>query len=236
MKHEFGRIIVVALGGSIVYPEQIDYVFLRRFKKFILRLIKKGRKFVIVVGGGRLSRIYQEAASKVSKLTNEDKDWLGIHATRSNAHLLRTIFREVADPVVIDKRFKIKDLRYKVTIASGWRPGWSTDYIAAALAVDFKIPEIIIAGKPAYVYDRDPHPKNGKKVDAKPLRELTWAHYRRMIPAKWVPGTHAPVDPIGAKLAEEKRIKAIIINGKNLKNFENLLQGRNFRGTIITSG
>ncbi|KKU15147.1 hypothetical protein A3A20_01100 [Candidatus Wolfebacteria bacterium RIFCSPLOWO2_01_FULL_45_19] len=235
MNYRFDKAIIIALGGSIMYPDNIDFRFLKKFRKFIKRSTGRNRKFIIIVaGGGRLSRIYQHAASKITKLTNYDKDWLGIHATRSNAHLLRTIFRETADQVVIDERGRIKKLRYPITIASGWRPGWSTDYIAAALAVDFKVSEIIIAGKPAYVYDKDPNTKRGKKVmDAKPFKKLSWAHYRRMIPRKWVPGAHAPVDPVGAKLAQEKGIKAIVINGKNLKNFENLLRGDKFRGTII---
>ncbi len=215
-----------------MYPEQIDHHFLRAFKKFIERFVKKSNRFIIVTGGGRISRVYQEAASKVTRLTNDDKDWLGIHATRTNAHLLRTIFREYADPVVIDSRNKIKKLRYPVTIASGWRPGWSTDYISVALAVDFGTPEVIIAGKPAYVYDRDPHAKDGGDK-ARPIKELSWKKYRRMIPSKWVPGAHAPVDPVGARLAQQKKIKAIIINGKDIKNFGNLLSGKNFEGTVI---
>ncbi|MBI4034032.1 MAG: UMP kinase [Candidatus Brennerbacteria bacterium] len=227
------KTIVAALGGSIVFPDQIDWVFLRRFRSFVLQYVKKGKKFVIVVGGGRLSRMYIEAAGKITTVKNGDKDWLGIHATRSNAQLLRTIFRDIADPVVIDRRHKFRKLRFPVTIASGWRPGWSTDYVASVLAKDFGAKEFIVAGKPAYVYDRDPHPKNGKKVDAKPLRELTWAHYRKMVPAKWTPGSHAPVDPIAARFAQKAGLKAIIINGKDLKNFDNLLRGRNFKGSLI---
>lgn len=233
MKYCFGKIIVIALGGSIIYPEQINYTFLRKFKKFILPFIARGSKFIVVAGGGKLSRVYQEAASKISKVTNEDKDWLGIHATRSNAHLLRTIFRKVADPVVIDERWKIRKLRYPITIASGWRPGWSTDFIAVQLADDFGVREVVIAGKPAYVYDRDPHGKSGRR--ARPLRELSWRDYRKMIPSRWIPGSHAPVDPVAAKLAQAKRIKAIIIDGRNLKNFSKLLRGENFDGTIISN-
>src|SRR3989344_2772574 len=117
MRHKFGKTVVVSLGGSIMYPEHIDHEFLRKFRSFIMRFAKN-RRFVIVAGGGRLSRLYQEAASKVTKVTDEDKDWLGIHATRSNGHLLRTIFREIADPVVIDGLEKIRRPGFPVTIAS----------------------------------------------------------------------------------------------------------------------
>jgi hypothetical protein len=34
-------------------------------------------------------------------LPDEDLDWLGVHATRLNAHLFRTIFRDLAHPVIL---------------------------------------------------------------------------------------------------------------------------------------
>lgn len=229
MNYRFGNTIVIALGGSIMYPKEIDVLFLKNFKTFILKRLQNDSRFVIAVGGGRICRIYQEAAAKIAKVTDEDKDWIGIHTTRSNAHLLRTMFRGVADPVVIDSRHKIKKLRYPVTIASGWRPGWSTDYVATALTADFETKEVVIAGKPDFVYDKD----FSKHNDAKPIEELSWIDYRKLIPKKWKPGLHAPVDPVAAKLAGQKKIKAIIVNGKDLKNFSNLLSGRDFQGTLI---
>ena len=229
MKYKFSKTVVVALGGSIVYPDGIDVQFLKDFKKFIAPFLKRGTKFVLVIGSGKLSRNFQEAAEKVSRVTDEDKDWIGIHATRLNAHLLRTIFRDVADPVIIDIRGKIKKLRAPMTIASGWRPGWSTDYVAMRIAADFGVGEAIIAGKPAHVYSKD----NTKYDDAVPLHELSWREYRKLIPSKWKPGLHAPVDPVGAALGAREGVRAIIIDGRNLKNFATLLNGKEFKGTII---
>ena len=128
---EKNKTIIIALGGSIIFPENIDIKFLKNFKNFVQKWHRK-KKFIIVIGGGQLCRIYQRAASQITNINNEDRDWLGIHVTRVNAHLLRTIFREIADPVVIDNVDKIKNLKYSVTIASGWKPGWSTDYVAIA--------------------------------------------------------------------------------------------------------
>lgn len=228
MKYIFKKTVIIILGGSIIFPNEIDWRFLKKFRVFINKWVKR-KQFIIVTGGGRLSRIYQSAAEKIVSVTDEDKDWLGIHATRSNAHLLRTIFRDMADPMVIDKRYKIDKLRYPITIASGSRPGWSTDYIGIVLAEDFKIPEVIVAGKPAYVYTKDNHIHKS----VKPLISLNWSDYQKLIPQKWTPGIHAPVDPVGARLAKEKGITAIIINGKNLKNFDNLLAGKDFKGSVI---
>lgn len=252
MSYKLGGTVVIGLGGSVVYPNEIDPVrnsppkgpsgalrasvisngidvsFLKELRSLIKNQVKKGRKFVIVVGGGRISRVYQEAAGRIVKVTDEDKDWIGIHATRTNAQLLRTIFRELADPVVFDARHKISKLKYPVTIASGWRPGWSTDYVAVQIAVDFKISEVLVWGKPSHVFNKDP----SKFRDAKPFSEISWKEYRKLIPEKWSPGAHAPVDTIAAKLADKESKKCIVI-GKSLKNCKNLLGGREFKGTVI---
>jgi uridylate kinase len=249
------KIIVIALGGSIVYPgtepDGIDTEFLKKFKRFITQFLRrrgaKGRdsvRFVFVVGGGKLARRFQDAAHRVSKLTDEDKDWIGIHATRLNGHLLRTIFRDVADPVMIDKRGRIKRLTHPVTIAAGWRPGWSTDYVAMQIAADFGASEAIIAGKPSHVFDRDPakattggRSKHGSINSANPppksFDALTWREYRKLIPSKWSPGMGAPVDPVAAALGVRASIRAIVIDGRNLTNFAALLNGKEFRGTIV---
>src|SRR3989344_6620071 len=252
MRHKFRKTVVVSLGGSIMYPEQIDYEFLRKFRHFIMRFAKK-RRFISVAGGGRLSRLYQEAAAKITRVTDEDKDWLGIHATRSNAQLLRTIFYEIADPVVIDEHDKIRRPVYPVTIASGWRPGWSTDFIAIAIAEKLGVKEVIIAGKPSHVYpirgrEGPPHTSslrgrqrasasNGaydKHLDInRPYSQISWKKYRRLIPKKWSPGLHSPVDPVGAELAERRGIASLLINGNNLENFSRLLGGAAFEGTVI---
>lgn len=229
MKYKFGKKIVVALGGSIVHPDGIAARFVADFRRFIEKFVKKGFRFVIVVGGGRLARTYQEAAERVAPLADNDKDWLGIHATRMNAHLIRTVFRNIANPVIINTRGKVKKLDYPVTVSGGWQPGWSTDYVAVALAEDFKVPEVVIVGKPDYVYDKDPHAfKN-----AQPLPEISWKDYRKLIPKKWTPGFHSPVDPVAAKLGEEQAIKALVVSG-DLKNLENLFSGKDFEGTLIS--
>ncbi len=229
MKYTFGKTVVVALGGSIVHPDGIDTKFLKNFKKFLVPFFGRGVKFVFVVGGGRLARRFQDAASEVTRVTDEDKDWIGIHSTRLNAHLLRTIFRGIAYPVIIDAREKVKKVRYPVTIGAGWRPGWSTDYVAMQIAADLGVGETIIAGNPSHVYEKDP----AKHPHAKRFNVLSWPEYRKLIPRTWKPGLHAPVDPVGAALGEREGVKAIIIDGRNMANFRNLLNGKEFRGTII---
>ncbi len=231
MKYIFKqKTIVVDLGGSIVHPQEIDVEYIRSFAAFIRAEIKNGRRFLIVIGGGKLARIFIGAAEQIAPITDEEKDWLGVYATRLNGQLLRAIFEDIVDPIVIHRRFKIDSIRYPVTIASGWQPGWSTDYVSMALASDLGLKDIIIAGSPDYVYDKDFE----KYQDAKPFKTLTWQKYRTLIPRKWKPGFSSPIDPIAAKHAEIKKLTGIVIGGRDLKNFKNLLAGKDFKGTIVS--
>ena len=229
MKYAVGKTVVVALGGSVVFPDDVDWKLLRAFRAGIKKWSRK-RRFIVVVGGGRLCRMYLEAAAKVVRLTDRDKDWVGIHATRANAHLVRAVLHDVADTCVIDERFKMKRLHRPVTVAAGWKPGWSTDFVSFALARDFGAKEVIIAGKPSHVYNKD----NRKHADAKAYSALTWGQYKKLVPAKWAPGAHVPVDPVAARFAHRQGIKAIVVSGRDLKNMDALLRGQNFRGTIIS--
>jgi uridylate kinase len=205
--------------------------FLKNLRKFILPFLKEGKKIILVIGGGKICRDYQNAAAKIVDISDEDKDWIGIHATRLNAHLLRAIFFDVAHPVVLDNPFKkIKnEEKYNLFIASGWRPGWSTDYVAVLLAHRFGTNRLIVATKVPYVYDSDIE----KNKRAKPFKEISWKDYRKMVGDVWIPGLKMPVDPIAAKLAQSLKVEAIVARGTDLKNMENILRGKKFRGTII---
>ena len=231
MNSDSDETIVIALGGSIIVSRNIQAHFLTQFRKFILKFLKEGKRFVIVAGGGRVARNYQDAASKIVKLSDEDQDWIGIHATRLNAHLLRAIFFDVAHPVVLDsplKKIKNED-KYNLFIASGWRPGWSTDYVAVMLASRFQTKRLIIATKIPYVYDEDIE----KNKRARPLKDISWREYRKMVGDTWTPGLKTPVDPVAAKLAQSLKIEVIVARGTDLENLENILRGKKFRGTLI---
>lgn len=225
------KTVLIGLGGSIICPQpgKINTAFLKRFKKLILKLIKRGYRFIIVAGGGKTCRLYQGAAAKIVKLSYEDIDWLGIHATRLNAHLLRTIFRESAYPVVLDEPKKPIKNNWRLLIAAGWKPGWSTDYIAVLLAKRFKVKKIIDAGNIPFVYNKDLL----KYKNASPIKKISWKNYQELVGVNWIPGLAAPIDPIAAKLARKLKIPALIIKGTELKNLEKVILGQKFKGTII---
>jgi len=221
--------IVISLGGSLALPNEIDINFLKKFKRFIERYVRFGFCFVIVVGGGSVARKYQKAAQKIGALTRDDLDWLGIHATRLNAHLLRTVFKRIAYSHVVTDPTKKEGSNYSVIIASGWKPGWSTDYDSVLLAKTFGAKTILNLSNISYVYSRDPK----KNKNAKPLKNLLWKDFRKIVGNRWDPGANLPFDPVASKLAERFKFRVIILNGKNLKNVSQCIAGKSFIGTEI---
>ncbi len=229
------ELIVISLGGSLIVPDEIDWRFLRKFRHLLIKQIKAGKRFVIVTGGGHTARLYQKAANLTVRLTANDSDWIGIHATRLNAHLIKTIFRSYAHPR-INKNPLTKENLHKhfskgegLMVAAGWRPGWSTDYVATILAERLGARTVINLSNVKYVYNKDPN----KFKDAKKISKISWKDFRKIVGNKWDPGLNAPFDPIASKHAQKQELKIIIADGKNMKNLQKIFAGKEFQGTII---
>ncbi|MDO8621079.1 MAG: UMP kinase [Candidatus Levybacteria bacterium] len=226
--------VVISVGGSLIVPNGgIDTDFLIKFNKFVrAQLAKnKNRQFFLIVGGGSTTRHYQKAAREVigDKLTRDDLDWLGIHATRLNAHLVRTIFRDIAHHYILKHYEIIRKVEESVVVGSGWKPGWSTDFCAIMACQDYDVKTVINLSNIDQIYDKDPN----KFKDARPIDKISWKELRKLVGNEWIPGMHAPFDPIAAKKAEELGLKVVIMNGSNLENVQNYMDGKKFTGTVI---
>ncbi|MEK9151488.1 MAG: UMP kinase [Patescibacteria group bacterium] len=232
MRHPHKERILISLGGSLLVPDEIDWRFISRFKRFIIKHIHLGYSFILVTGGGRTARKYIEAAAKISKITDDDSDWLGIHATRMNAHFIRTVFRTHAHARINTNPHNLEDfydVKEPILVAAGWRPGCSTDYDAVLLGKYLDVKRIINLSNIDYVYDKDPR----KHPDAKKIRKISWKAFRKIVGDKWNPGMSAPFDPIASKLAEAEDMEVAILNGENLENIEKYLAHKSFIGTVI---
>lgn len=223
--------IVISLGGSLVVPDEIDVRFIGRFHDLLVRHLKRGQRFILIVGGGKLARRYQHAAKGIVRLSPDDLDWLGIHATRLNAHLLRTIFRHWAYPKLITSRRKINaHIHAPVIVAAGFKPGSSTDYDAVLLARAYGATTILNLSNIDWVYTADPR----KHPNAKRLLSLTWTAFRKMFGSQWDPGANVPFDPVASTWAKRWGMKVIITRGTDLKNLAQHLAGKPAKGTVIT--
>ena len=228
MQHET---IIISVGGSMIVPGEIDTAFLSSFKTLIEKEIANGRSFVIIAGGGKTARKYMDAARAVADLTPDDVDWLGIHATRLNGHLLRAIFRDHAHPVMITNPDDILDLKKDtpLIIAAGYRPGASTDLRAVQIAHRRGATKVINLSNIDHVYTADPK----KDPSATPIETISWSDFRKLIPAEWDPGLSSPFDPVAAREAEAHGIEVAIINGAKQGELANCIEGKPFVGTRI---
>ena len=226
--------IVLSVGGSLLVPNGgVSVDFLKSLNTFVRAELAEDptRQFFLVVGGGTISRQYRDVGREVvgHELTAEDLDWLGIHATKLNAHLVRTIFRDIAHPYVIKHYEIIRKAEEPVIVAAGWKPGWSTDFCATMICEDYNVKTILNLTNIPQVYTGDP------KIDPKavPMSKINWTDFRKLVGDTWDPGMNMPFDPIASKKAQELGLKVIIIKGDDFTNIKNALEGRDFLGTTI---
>lgn len=220
--------LVISLGGSLIVPDQINVAFLREFKS-VIDDYSHQYKFILIAGGGRTARNYIQAASQVTQLTKDDLDWIGIHSTRLNAQLLRDIFRKKANRIVVKNPERVLPFKEDILVAAGWRPGNSTDLVAVKLAEKFKIDTVINLSNIDYVYTADPR----KDPKAKPMTNMSWVDFRKLVGNKWDPGLSAPFDPVASKLAHKLDLRVVIMNGNPLANLRHFLANKAFVGTVI---
>ena len=240
--------IVISLGGSIVAPQGgPDGVFLSRFREILLSWLEKTEgKAIVVVGGGTAARQWQKAyreflaqpssAAAFQSLLSGDMeeldaslDRIGIAATRLNAQLVREAFADYCpDAVVTDPSSDIA-MHGKLLIASGWKPGFSTDYDAVLLAERFHAEKIINLSNIAQIYSADPR----KEPSARPLDHISFDALLKMTGKEWNPGANVPFDPIAAMKARELGLRIIFASGTDLDNVSGILNENSFVGTII---
>ncbi len=223
-------ILILSLGGSLIAPKEgINATFLADFRTLLERHIREGKRFVLICGGGKTAREYQGAARELGELTRDSLDWIGIHATRLNAHLVRTMFGKLAHGRVVSDPKGARGWKTPVLVAAGWKPGCSTDYDAVLLAKALGAKMLVNLSNIDYVYDKDPHAHK----DAKPICEMSWKQLRKLVGSRWDPGAHVPFDPVASKGAEKIGLTVIVTNGKNLKNLDDIIAGHTFTGTVI---
>ena len=229
-------VTVLSVGGSIVAPDKPDFDFLDKFSKIIRAWLSQdlSRKLIMVIGGGAPARDYQNAYRKVCDLRkapakNDEADWIGIMATRLNAQLVKAVFEDLCpNPVVYDPT-AVDDFRGQILVAAGWKPGFSTDNDAVVLAERFSGNLVVNLSNIAKVYTDDPK----KNPEARPIDSISWEDFIKIVGTEWVPGKNTPFDPIASQRAQKAGIKVICAAGKDIENLENILNGKDFKGTVI---
>ncbi len=223
---------VISLGGSIIAPKSVDTAYLTGFFRLVEGHLEadKGRKLIIVCGGGTLARDYQAALRAVAPdARKEDEDWVGIAATRVNGELIRRMLRRWCVEDLVTDPTAVSVFAGRVLVAAGWKPGFSTDNDAVVLAQRFSAGTVINLSNIAKVYSGDPK----RDPAARPLDTVSWKDLLRIVGSEWTPGMNTPFDPTAARAAAGSRIRVIYAEGRDLENLAKILEGRSFVGTTI---
>lgn len=228
------KVITLSLGGSLIIPEKINYDFLKKFKETILKNTKKN-KFVIVCGGGKTARNYIGGLKKV-KLTQKEffQSIMGIAATRLNARFMTYFFEKNTNKKIPSDMGEIKNLLSKHDVvfcgALRYSKKETSDATATKLANYFKSIFINLTDVNG-LYTKDPI----KYKNAKLISKINWKEFQKMAnKTKFNPGQHFVLDQNAAKIIKSKKITTYII-GPKIKEFENILNNKQFIGTIITN-
>ncbi|MEK6912916.1 MAG: UMP kinase [Nanoarchaeota archaeon] len=225
------KVIVLSLGGSLIIPDKVDVAFLKKFKKSILRNTKD-YKFIIVCGGGSIARKYISALEQEG-INIHLQGLIGIATTRTNARFMNYFFNmdsESGIPTHVNNIKKILDKKDIVFCgALTYKTGATTDAQAADIAAHFKSPFINLTNV-AGLYTKNPV----KFKDAKFVPKISWSDFYKMAnKEKFHPGQHFVIDQTASKIIRDKKITTYVL-GQDLNQLENVLNGKKFKGTLIS--
>jgi uridylate kinase len=260
-KFKMNNWTVLKLGGSILSPKEtinrknkvlFDYEFALKFLESIKTWQQKKliEKIAIIVGGGTLNKQYLETTLEfleenkfsTKEVSNNLKDHVGIAAIALNAHtflILATsyfskeaVYQDVIKYKDYDRLedFKIKD-RVQILVGGRHKPGFSSDLDALNLAKFLNSNKVISLKNVDGIYDKDPN----KHTDARYFKNLTWNEYKKILgDVKYEPRSHFPIDVVATKEAAKNNLEFVVMDGRDLKNFEKYLKKEEFRGTKVS--
>ncbi len=206
---------------------RIKHEYVKKFSEMIKKFLKKGYRFIIVVGGGDIAREYINVAKK---FINDDVfcDKIGIAVTRLNAMILIAALKGyVYEEVITDTKGLSFD--NKIKILGGTVPGQTTDSVAAEAARESRADLLIYATNVDGIYDKDPRIYK----DAKLIRRISFDELVKYSIRKHEAGIRGVIDKKAAEIIRRNKIRTIFLNGKRIENIEKALLGEDV-GTIIS--
>lgn len=224
------KTIVISLGGSLVVPGRIDSLYLKKFAKFVSKLIKKYR-VVIVTGGGVTARYYMSAVRKI-KLEEPYTSLVGIESTKLNAALVASYLKHFH--LIPDSLQEVKKVLNKkglvVCGALGFEPDMTSDGDAANIARYLKAHSFINLTNVDGLYTANPK----KSAFARRIPTISFHGFKEKVDKiKFKAGQHFVLDQFAANVICKEKIETAIINGKRFKEVIKFLDGKKFIGTVI---
>ena len=223
--------VVLSLGGSVLIKDNApDTTYIRALAKVLLGVSSR-HKLYVVVGGGKVARNYIKSGRDLGA-DETFLDEIGIEVTRLNARLVITALGDRAfhvPPKNYDEALHAgKD--HPIVVMGGVSPGITTDAVSALLAERVKAKRLVNATSVDGAYTADP------KKDPSATMILKMSHRELVRLVGEAPSSAGPnnvFDAVGARVLERSKIGLAIVDGKNLSNLIDALEGRKFKGTLV---
>ncbi len=225
------KVVVLSLGGSLIIPEEINDKYLKEFKKILLKNSRK-YKFIVVCGGGSIARKYIYSLREQG-INEKFQNLAGISATRMNARFMNYFFNQESLNGIPQKIKEIQNYLKKQEIvfcgALEYEPKQTSDSTSAEIAKHFKSDFINLTNVQG-LYNKNPK----KFRSAKFISEISWKEFDKMAnKLKYSPGQHFVLDQTASKIILKNKIPTYII-GEDLKQLDNLLNNKKFKGTKVS--
>ncbi len=221
--------IVIKISGSLLFPP--DKKYYEKIRDSIEKIINKGYKIGIVVGGGPLARSYINSLRELN-VQESILDILGIESARLNALSLSSALQPYSIPKVP------KDLSEAIEIFSnnlipilgGLQPGHSTNAVSMILAESLNAKVVInMLNNVDGVYTGNPNDPLSKKLD-----KITYKEMEELIKnMDQVAGGYELLDHVAFELIKRSKIKVIFINGKDPENLLKIIEGEKIGTELV---
>jgi len=224
--------VVLSLGGSVLIKDgEPDTAYIRALAKVLLGLSSKYKLF-IVTGGGSIARQY----IKTGRDLGADESYLdemGIAVTRLNARLLIAALGDRAchtPPHNYDDAVHAAK-NHAIIVMGGVSPGITTDGVSALLAERVKAKRLVNATSVDGAYTADP------KKDPSATKIPKMSHSELVDLVGMSPASAGPnnvFDSVGARVLQRSKIELAIVDGKDLSNLIAAVEGKMFKGTLVS--
>ena len=222
--------VVLSLGGSVIVNTTGVADYLKKLARVLVD-VSANHKLFVVTGGGRIARFYINCGRELGS-DEVSLDEMGIEVTRLNARLLIAALGDGANqdvPEDYDEAFRAGK-KHSIVVMGGVSPGITTDAVSSFLAERVKAERVVNATAVDGAYTADPK----KYPNAKKIPRMSHGDLVALVSGDHSrAGPHGVFDSAGAKALEKSGIPLFIVDGTNLKNLRNAIEGKKFNGTIV---
>lgn len=222
--------VVLSLGGSVLVRDESDSSYIRKIAKILIG-VSSNHKLYVVTGGGRTARQYIKAGRDLGA-DESYLDEIGIEVTRLNARLLIVALGHHANhsPAKDYEEAMRAGRTHSIVVMGGVSPGITTDAVSALLAERVKAKRVVNATSTDGVYTADPK----KDPSAERIPKMTHKELVALLgPSPASAGPNHVFDAVGAKVLERSKITLAVVDGNDLANLRDALEGNKFNGTLV---